>query len=62
MNNPVKWQRAADALGMDVKIDPEKVHRMFDGFVFKNECGAECKNGKPCGVWVPKGEKCWRHE
>lgn len=61
MNDPAVWQRAADALGMDVKIDPEKVHQMFDGFVMPRNCGAPCKNGKPCGVWIKGDGKCWRH-
>ena len=62
MNDPQKWQHIADALGMNVKIDPEKVHKMFDGFEFKDNCGAPCKNGKPCGIWVNEGERCWRHK
>jgi hypothetical protein len=58
MNDPQNWQKAADALGMDVEIDPEKVHRMFDGV---RNCGAMCKSGKPCGVWVHGDVRCWRH-
>jgi hypothetical protein len=62
MNDPAVWQKAADSLGMDVEIDPEKVHQMFGGGLeFKDNCGAMCKNGKPCGVWVHKNERCWRH-
>jgi hypothetical protein len=60
MNDPAVWQKAADALGMNVEIDPEKVHRMFDG-IRLDQCGAPCKNGKPCGIAVHKNEKCWRH-
>jgi hypothetical protein len=62
MNDPAVWQKAADSLGMDVEIDPEKVHQMFGGLEFKDNCGAMCKNGKPCGVWVHKNERCWRHK
>jgi len=62
MNDPQKWQRVADALGMNVTIDPEKVHELLDGFGFKDNCGAPCKNGKPCGAWVHEGERCWRHK
>ena len=64
MNNPQTWQNIADALGMDVEIDPEKVHRVMDGWETMRiyNCGAECKNGKSCGAWVLKGEKCWRHK
>jgi len=64
MNDPQTWQKLADALGMDVEIDPEKVHKIFDGGFFDRtyNCGAQCKSGKPCGVYVLKGEKCWRHK
>ena len=64
MNDPAVWQKAADALGMNVEIDPEKVHKIFGGGVFDRtyNCGAQCKSGKPCGVYVLKGEKCWRHK
>jgi hypothetical protein len=60
MNDPQKWQNITDALGMDVEIDPEKVKNMFDDVRFY-QCGAACKNGKPCGVAVHENERCWRH-
>jgi len=61
MNDPAVWQKAADALGMNVEIDPEKVHRMFEGIKL-DQCGAPCKSGKPCGIAVHKNERCWRHK
>jgi hypothetical protein len=61
MNDPHKWQNIADALGMDVEIDPEKVKNMFDGIRF-DQCGAMCKSGKPCSVAVHGDERCWRHK
>ena len=61
MNDPQTWQRIADALDMNVEIDPEKVKTMFDGIKL-DQCGAPCKNGKPCGVAVHKNERCWRHK
>jgi hypothetical protein len=61
MTDPAVWQRAADALGMNVEIDPEKVKTMFDGIKL-DQCGAMCKNGKPCGIAVHENERCWRHK
>lgn len=63
VHDPELWQRIVDSMGINVKVDPEKVRTLFSGWdnMRADNCGAPCKNGKPCGVWVHKGEKCWRH-
>jgi hypothetical protein len=63
--DPHYWQKIADSLGMKVTIDPEKVKKMEEDFEFLKKiqnCGAPCKSGKPCGVWVNGGGRCWRHK
>jgi hypothetical protein len=65
VKNPHHWQKIADSLGMKVTIDPEKVKKMSEGFEYlqnMQNCGAPCKNGKPCGVWVNGDVRCWRHK
>jgi hypothetical protein len=62
MDNPETWQKVANALDMNVEIDPEKVRTLFSEWDTRTyNCGSLCKNGNPCGIWVRKGQKCWRH-
>ena len=65
MDKPEVWQKIADSLGMDVEIDPEKVNKFSETWKYienLQNCGAPCKNGKPCGVWVQGDQRCWRHK
>ena len=63
VKDPEAWQKVVDALGMKAEVDPDKVRTLFSGWdeIRTHNCGAPCKNGKPCGVWVHRDQKCWRH-